>query len=247
MLIPRDQQQKKLRIHYSKQNSVSLKALHQYLELLKLSGIDDIFLPSKTEADNLIPSQKEHKQRILEELRESYKNCRKCRLGESRKNLVFGNGNADASLMLIGEGPGENEDKTGQVFVGRAGQLLTKMLKAINLEREEVYIANIVKCRPPGNRNPLPDERDACMPYLLEQIDIIRPQILVLLGGVAGHALLETTMSVGQMRKRVFTLYGIPTYVTYHPSALLRNESYKRPAWEDLKKIRDHYLALPAK
>jgi len=131
--------------------------------------------------------------------------------------------------------------------VGRAGQLLTKMLKAIELERDEVYIGNIVKCRPPGNRDPHENERQACLPYLIEQIEIIQPQILLLLGKVAGNTILNNKMSLGKMRQRIFSFMGIPTYVSYHPSALLRNPQWKRPAWEDLQKVRDRYRSLPEK
>ncbi|MCF7919641.1 MAG: uracil-DNA glycosylase [Candidatus Cloacimonetes bacterium] len=216
---------------------MSVKSLKQYLEYLRFSGIQDIFVSAKDK----------EKEALLASRKQAISNCQLCKLWEGRIKLVYGQGNPDANMMLIGEGPGAEENKTGQAFVGKAGQLLTKMLKAINLEREEVFIANIVKCRPPGNRDPEPDERQACLPYLLEQIEIIQPQILLLLGKVAGNTILETQLSLTKMREQVFLFRNIPTYVSYHPSALLHNPQWKRPAWEDLQKVRDHYFSLSAK
>jgi len=142
---------------------------------------------------------------------------------------------------LIGEGPGAEEDKTGNVFVGRAGKLLTKMLQAINLEREDVYIANIVKCRPPDNRNPLPEERKACLGYLLQQIAIIRPKLILLLGKVAATTLLHQDKTLKDFRENTYIFQNTKTYVSYHPSALLRNPNWKKPAWIDLQKIQKEY------
>ncbi len=226
---------------------MSVKALHQYLEFLKISGIQDIFVKPTPSESREISYTIMDKQKILEELSQKYANCQKCNLWEGRNKLVYGQGNSDASLMLIGEGPGAEENKTGLAFVGRAGQLLTKMLKAIDLEREEVYIGNIVKCRPPGNRDPLEEERITCLPYLLEQIEIIQPQILLLMGKVAGNTILKNSLALGKMRETIFEFKGIPTYVTYHPSALLRHEGWKKPTWIDLQKVRDHYRKLPPK
>lgn len=233
---------------------MSVKSLKQYLEYLRLSGIQDIFVLKNEQEGTKLDFNHVEREQIRSEKTEllashslSISDCRKCQLCEGRIKLVYGQGNADAKMMLIGEGPGAEENKTGQAFVGRAGQLLTKMLKAINLDREDVYIANIVKCRPPGNRDPQAKEREACMPYLLEQIDIIKPQIILLLGKVAGNTILNTQTTLGKMREQIFTFRNIPTYVSYHPSALLRNPNWKRPAWEDLKKVRDHYFNLAAK
>lgn len=228
---------------------MSNKSLKQYLEYLKYSGFRDIFVSENNEelSSSGGVSNREDKSAWLAGRREEIKDCRNCGLHEGRINLVYGQGDADAKLMLIGEGPGAQENQTGKVFVGRAGQLLTKMLGAINIQREEVFIANIVKCRPPGNRDPHEDERRACLPYLIEQIDVIKPHIIMLLGKVAGNTILQNSMALGKMRQQVFTYRGIPTYVSYHPSALLRNPQWKRPAWEDLKKVRDHYLNLPSK
>ena len=213
-----------------------MKSIQQYLEYLQLSGIEDIYL--KPQPDRLFSSQK------LDELEKNYQDCKKCPLGEGRDKFCYGNGNPNAKLMLIGEGPGADEDATGRVFVGRAGQLLTKMLKAIHLERDEVYIANIVKCRPPNNRNPLPNEINACLPYLEEQITIIQPKLLLLMGRVAATTLLNRNLSLTKFRENTYSFMGIKTYVTYHPSALLRNEGWKRPAWIDLQRLQKDYQKL---
>lgn len=165
--------------------------------------------------------------------------CQRCRLWEGRINVVFGSGNPDADLMFIGEGPGAEEDRRGLPFVGPAGELLTKIIEAIGLARDDVYIANIVKCRPPGNRDPLPDEAAACRGYLERQIDLVRPKIIVALGRVAAQSLLGNDLPLGRMRGSWSSARGIPAMVTYHPAALLRNRHWKRPTWEDMQKVRD--------
>jgi uracil-DNA glycosylase family 4 len=152
-----------------------------------------------------------------------------------RTHAVPGEGNARARLMLVGEGPGATEDATGRPFVGQAGQLLNSILEAIELKREDVYITNIVKCRPPQNRKPLPDEIASCIPYLHRQIALIRPKVLVALGGTAGEALLGVRKSLGDLRSRVHSYGDIPLIVTYHPAALLRNPNWKKPAWDDIR------------
>jgi DNA polymerase len=165
------------------------------------------------------------------------KNCMLCELSSTRINFVFGTGSPDAKLMFVGEAPGKDEDLQGEPFVGRAGQLLNKMLQAIGTKREYVYIANVLKCRPPNNRDPKPEEIDKCEPYLLHQIDLIKPAVIVALGRFGGASLLKSTMSLGEMRKTKHLYNNIPLIVTYHPAALLRNPQWKRYAWEDLKKI----------
>jgi DNA polymerase len=152
-----------------------------------------------------------------------------------RRNAVPGEGNPKARLMLIGEGPGATEDATGRPFVGQAGQLLNSILEAIELKREDVYITNIVKCRPPQNRKPLPDEIASCMPYLHRQVALIRPRVMVALGGTAGEALLGVRKSLGDLRGKVHSYGGIPLVVTYHPAALLRNPNWKKPTWDDIR------------
>ena len=175
----------------------------------------------------------------LDELAREAATCRACRLCERRNHVVFGSGFPQADLMLIGEGPGAEEDRQGLPFVGPAGTLLTRILKAIELERDQVYIANMVKCRPPGNRDPQPDEVAACRRFLDRQIAEVRPKVLVALGRVAAQALLEATDSLGRLRGRWHLVRDVPTRVTYHPAALLRNTGFKRPTWEDMQIVRD--------
>lgn len=174
----------------------------------------------------------------LPALNEAICTCMKCPLGSSRIKFVFGVGNPDATLMLVGEAPGADEDAQGEPFVGRAGQLLNKILEAIHFKREEVYIANILKCRPPNNRKPLPEEVDQCLPYLRRQIQLIGPKVILCLGLTAAENLLGTRESLGRLRGRVMQFDGIPVMVTYHPAALLRNPNWKRPTWEDVQAIR---------
>lgn len=177
----------------------------------------------------------------LEALNRHICECMKCPLGKKRNKFVFGTGNPDAEIMLIGEGPGADEDEQGVPFVGPAGQLLNKILEAINFKRADVYIANVVKCRPPGNRNPLPNEMEMCMPYLQKQIELVRPRIILCLGLVAAAALLKTKQSLSNMRGNVYELYGAKVMVTYHPAALLRNPQWKRGCWEDVQQLRKIY------
>ncbi|MES1259967.1 MAG: uracil-DNA glycosylase family protein [Gemmatimonadota bacterium] len=174
----------------------------------------------------------------LDEIAEVVRGCKLCPLCETRTNAVPGEGNPNARLMLVGEGPGESEDLSGRPFVGRAGELLTKMLEAIQVPRADAYIANVVKCRPPKNRVPLPDERAACMPYLHRQIALVKPKVLLALGTTASAALLDVKSSLGALRSRTHDWNGIPLIVTYHPAALLRNPDWKRPAWDDLRTVR---------
>jgi uracil-DNA glycosylase len=165
--------------------------------------------------------------------------CSRCKLHTlGRKQIVFGVGNPDADLMFVGEAPGGDEDIQGIPFVGRAGQLLTKMINAIQLERDEVYIANVIKCRPPQNRNPEPDEVETCEPFLFQQIDAIKPKVIVALGSFAAKTLLRSQDSISRLRGRVYDFRGTKVIPTFHPSFLLRSPDRKRDAWEDLKKAR---------
>jgi uracil-DNA glycosylase len=161
--------------------------------------------------------------------------CRQCGLCEGRKHTVPGEGDPAARLMLIGEGPGATEDETGRPFVGAAGDLLTRMIGSIGLAREAVYIANIVKCRPPQNRKPLPEEAAACLPYLHRQIALVKPKVLVALGGTAAEALLGVKQALGALRGRVHHYDEVPLVITYHPAALLRNPNWKKPTWDDIR------------
>ena len=164
--------------------------------------------------------------------------CTRCPLYSTATNPVPGEGNPNADFMCVGEAPGATEDQTGRPFVGAAGQLLTKILAAIDFKREDVYICNVLKHRPPGNRNPLPDEVKACSPYLIRQIELIRPKVILALGTFAAQTLLNTTLSIGKLRGQVHRYYGVPLVVTYHPAALLRNPGWKRPTWEDVQLAR---------
>lgn len=161
--------------------------------------------------------------------------CTRCALAAGRKNTVPGEGNPRAQLMLVGEGPGATEDETGRPFVGAAGDLLTQILGSIGIPRESVFIANVVKCRPPQNRKPLPDEAAACLPYLRRQVQLVRPKVLLALGATAAEGLLGVRKSLGELRGAVHTFGGIPLVVTYHPAALLRNPNWKKPTWDDVR------------
>jgi uracil-DNA glycosylase family 4 len=165
--------------------------------------------------------------------------CNRCKLHTlGRKQVVFGVGNPNADLMFVGEAPGADEDEQGAPFVGRAGQLLTKIIEAIGLKREDVYIANVIKCRPPGNRNPEPDEVERCQPFLFRQIDAVKPKVIVALGKFAAQSLLQTTEPITRIRGRESAYRGATLIPTFHPAYLLRNPSSKREVWEDMKKVR---------
>lgn len=182
----------------------------------------------------------------LYEFEQKIYHCQKCDLAKGRNKFVFGSGNPNAKVMLIGEGPGAEEDKKGEPFVGQAGQLLTDILKAINFTREEIYIANIVKCRPPANRTPFPAEIEACMPYLHKQISLVEPSLILLLGATAVLGLLGKKSTLSSMRGKVFTYGAAQVMVTYHPAALLRNPALKRDTWADVQQFRKLYDELPA-
>ena len=173
----------------------------------------------------------------LQAIREDIGDCTRCKLATlGRKQIVFGVGNPNADLMFVGEGPGADEDIQGIPFVGRAGQLLTKMIEAMGFAREDVYIANVVKCRPPENRNPEPDEIESCEPFLFRQIDSIKPAVIVALGAFAARTLLRTQDPISRLRGRLFDYHGAKLIPTFHPSFLLRSPGQKKYAWEDLKK-----------
>ncbi len=182
----------------------------------------------------------------LDDLRVVCENADELRTDLGGTNLVFGVGNPNADLMLIGEAPGEQEDKQGEPFVGAAGQLLNKILSAIQFKREDVYIANILKHRPPGNRNPSPEERLRSLPYLLKQIELIQPKVILCLGKVSGTTLLNRDDSLKNMRGQFYPFRNSLLTVTYHPAALLRNPHWKRPTWEDVQKVRTKYDELTA-
>ena len=174
----------------------------------------------------------------LSAIAEMVAGCRRCPLYATAKNPVPGTGNPDADFMIVGEAPGASEDEQGVPFVGQAGQLLTKIIEAIQLSRDDVFIANVLKHRPPGNRNPLPEEVTACSPYLVRQIELVQPKVILALGTFAAQTLLETKTTIGKLRGQIHRYYGVPLVVTYHPAALLRNPAWKRPTWEDVQLAR---------
>jgi uracil-DNA glycosylase family 4 len=211
----------------------------QYLEAM---GIDvwlsrsqeQIALPEQT-ADTIAENKQSEPADNWETLQAEVTPCTKCDLCKTRTQTVFGSGNKNAEWMIIGEGPGQNEDLQGLPFVGKAGHLLTEMLRAVGLAREDVYIANIVKCRPPGNRDPKPIEIETCKPYLMRQLALIKPKIIIVLGRVAAQALLNTDEPIGKLRGKIHTLNDTPVVVVYHPAYLLRSLLDKSKAWTDLK------------
>ena len=177
----------------------------------------------------------------LDAFREEICECTRCPLGANRNQFVFGSGNSDAGIMFVGEAPGADEDRLGLPFVGAAGQLLTKIIEAMGLPREEVYICNILKCRPPNNRDPRPEEIAQCEPYLKRQIELVQPRVLCTLGRFAAQTLLRSNLTMGRLRQSEHRYEGIALVATYHPAALLRNPQWKRPTWEDIKKVRRLY------
>lgn len=177
----------------------------------------------------------------LQEVRETLGECTRCKLHKGRKHIVFGVGNPQADLVFVGEGPGAEEDEQGEPFVGRAGQLLTRMIEAMGLTREEVYIANIIKSRPPANRAPEPDEIASCEPFLIGQLKAIQPKLICALGSVAAQTLLKTKEPISKLRGRFLDYHGIPLLPTFHPAYLLRNPHEKKTAWEDLKLLKQAY------
>ncbi len=215
-----------------------MKRLYTQLQLQKLKklkelGVEYVTPPKKfQENSNTLPNS-------LEELAKVVQNCYLCQLSKSRTKVVFGEGNPNATVMFVGEGPGATEDATGRPFVGRAGELLTKMIEnVLYIKRSEVYIANIVKCRPPNNRTPTPTEALTCKPYLLKQIELIKPKIIVALGATAYRYLTNDTTGITKVRGHIVDFNGIKLIPTYHPSYLLRNPSAKKEAFADLLKVK---------
>jgi len=215
------------------------RTLRQHLELERSFGIDTF--ERKTSSGER-RNEKEKKDVIenktLEELRQEVKQCVKCPLHRGRTQTVFGEGSFHAKLLFIGEAPGMEEDLQGRPFVGQAGKLLTKIIEAMGLTREEVYIANVIKCRPPGNRSPLPEEVHSCTPYLARQIELIRPRLICTLGKYATLVLVRKEEPISVLRGNFYDYQGIPVMPTFHPAYLLRNPSAKKSVWEDMKKLK---------
>lgn len=226
--------------------------LRAHLEMLEVSGVSELMiqLPSnqltekKEEAIKTTQAVSSTKATLLE-LNKTVQSCIKCQgLADKRTQTVFGSGSANAELVFVGEAPGYEEDKQGLPFVGEAGQLLTKMIEGIKLKRSDVFICNVLKCRPPGNRNPNPDEVTNCSPYLWAQLEIIKPKLICALGRFAAQTLLKSTTSISQLRGSVHEANGYPVICTYHPAYLLRNPDDKQKAWEDLKFLRREFDRL---
>lgn len=233
--------------------------VEEYLRQRKATSGETLYfarLDNPTETENIAPPDSRievtntsadwREVATLETLRERICECQNCPLGKTRTKFVFGAGNPSANLMIIGEAPGADEDAQGEPFVGRAGQLLTKILEAIHFRREDVYIANILKCRPPENRRPEANEVAECEPYLYKQIDLVQPKIILALGLTAANTLLKTKGTMASMRGKFVEFRGIPMTTTYHPAALLRNPDWKRAAWEDVQALRVYYDKLLA-
>ena len=214
----------------SSEFSDAVEKLRAYLDMQKNFGLQSV--PRQV-------TRPEHSK--LSELSEELQNCTDCALSDGRRSVVFGSGDPNADVLFVGEAPGAEEDRQGLPFVGAAGQLLTKMIESIGFRREDVYIANVIKCRPPGNRDPKPVEVASCEPFLKRQIELIRPSIICAMGRFASQTLLQTDESMGRLRGRLFEYEGIKLLPTYHPAALLRNPQWKRPTWEDLRMLRREY------
>jgi uracil-DNA glycosylase family 4 len=214
-----------------------LESLKTQFEYRKSCGINYFQKPEEQKS-----GLSEDNQSLLDKVVEEMGDCKRCKLHSLRKNIVFGVGNSNARLMFVGETPGAEEDEQGIPFVGKAGQLLTNIIEAINLKRSDVYIANIIKCRPPSNRNPDEDEITTCISFLKKQIEIIAPEIVCTLGNIATRALLDTDLEVTKLRGRFHERSGLKVMPTYHPSYLLMDPSKKRETWEDMKKIKKEYF-----
>jgi len=221
--------------------------LRRHLEEERESGFEGWPLPVMKETNRKPAQGRGGPERVtptLAEVRQELGDCRRCKLHRKRTNIVFGSGSPKAKLVFVGEGPGRDEDLQGEPFVGQAGKLLTRIIEAIQLTREEVYIANIIKCRPPENRNPELDEIAACEPFLVKQLQVIQPKLICALGTFAAQTLLQTTEKISALRGRFHSYQGILLMPTYHPAFLLRNPNYKRDVWEDVKKVKAEYDKL---
>lgn len=234
----------------------TLAALRAYLEALQESGVEGLPFGEEKRADELAMVAEPHLSyaaalataETLDEIRAEMEQCHSCPLAATRTNLVFGVGNPQARLVFVGEAPGRDEDLQGEPFVGEAGQLLSKIIQAMGLNRQEVYICNVLKCRPPHNRNPLPAEIESCIPYLLRQLDAINPAVIVALGTFAAQTLLDTKEPISRLRGRFHDYRGTPLMPTFHPAFLLRNPAMKKEVWADMQQVMKRLgVVAPAK
>jgi uracil-DNA glycosylase family 4 len=227
------------------ETSVKSKPIQQTPEEFDLFGKPKAsvipMMKASRPSDHPYPNEPWVSASTLDDLNGQICECLKCPLGNTRTKFVFGVGNPNADVVVIGEAPGADEDAQGEPFVGRAGQLMNKILEAIQFKRDDVYICNILKCRPPNNRDPLAEEIDFCEPYLWKQLEIIKPKMILCLGRIAGQSLLKTNDTLSALRGKFFDYRGIKLMVTYHPAALLRNPNWKKPAWEDVQLFRKTY------
>jgi uracil-DNA glycosylase len=220
-----------------------IASLKVYLEELQESGVDALPLaapgpfPAGSPANDEIAVAAAGMRETMEEIRAELGECNRCQLGRTRTNLVFGIGNPHARLVFVDEAPGRDEDLQGEPFVGEAGQLLTKIINAMGFQRSEIYICNVLKCRPPNNRNPLPSEIEQCHPFMLRQVKSIGPEVVVALGTFAAQTLLQTKEPISKLRGRFHDYHGIPLMPTFHPAFLLRNAAMKREVWEDMQQV----------
>ena len=226
-----------------------IESLKRTIEGEIASGVREIHLINREKGSRKKEKVREEEEgENLEALQRAVLSCRRCPLAETRDKVVFGEGDRRARLMFIGEAPGGDEDRQGRPFVGRAGQLLTRIIESIGLERKDVFIGNILKCRPPGNRNPMPGEIAACTPYLLKQIELIRPEVICALGKFAAQTLLNSERPISRLRGTFYDYHGIKLMPTYHPAYLLRNPGGKKEVWEDMQKIaKELGLKIPAR
>ncbi|MBI5166336.1 MAG: uracil-DNA glycosylase [candidate division NC10 bacterium] len=219
-----------------------ISQLKDHLQAQRELGLDYLILnrPRRQQAERARPLN-------LAEIRELLGDCKRCKLHSGRRNIVFGVGSEKADLVFVGEAPGADEDEQGEPFVGRAGQLLTRIIEAIKLKRDQVYICNIIKCRPPANRSPEPNEIAACEPFLIAQLQAIRPKLICALGTFAAQTLLRTREPIGKLRGRFHSYQRIPLLPTFHPAYLLRNPYEKRKVWEDMQLLQREYVRLKRK
>jgi uracil-DNA glycosylase family 4 len=217
------------------------KNIHQELNQIVAQLKEHLQYQKELGITTLLSQEGKRERLTLDGIRQELGDCTRCRLHEGRNQLVFGAGDPHARLVFVGEGPGREEDLQGKPFVGRAGELLTRIIEAIDLTREEVYIANIIKCRPPNNRNPRPDEIQTCLPFLLKQLEAIKPRIICCLGTFAAQTLLGSEERISALRGRFHAYQGAKLMPTYHPAFLLRNPQFKKDVWEDMKRIREEY------
>ena len=226
--------------------------LADQLEFFRDIGIDSLSLRkdritasmAAPETQNAVPIVVSNDMTTLDSIRAEIGDCQRCKLAPQRTNIVFGSGNPGAELVFVGEAPGYDEDQQGLPFVGRAGQLLTKIIESINLKREDVYICNVLKCRPPDNRNPEPDEVASCNPFLKKQLATIRPKIVCCLGTFAAQTVLQMAAPISKLRGKFFDMEGMRVIATFHPAYLLRSPDKKREVWEDMKQIRAELFRL---